>query len=85
MDNVRSLADHAARRAAVVDQVRRDHPSLRWVAGTAFYIAHAKVDGAAECGAVGDLILAPPGVPLCVECFPLASRRPMAAQEQESV
>lgn len=50
------------------------HPSLRWVAGRTFYVAHRKDDEAAACGARGDLILAPPGVPLCVECFPLAER-----------
>ncbi len=85
MGTVRSLSEHAERRKATVEQVRRDHPSLRWVAGTAFYVAHAKRDGAAECGALGDLVLAPPGVPLCVECFPLATRRPMEVPEQESV
>lgn len=52
-----------------------DHPSLRWVAGAAFYVAHMKDGPAAACGARGDLTLAPPGVPLCVECFPLAERR----------
>lgn len=50
------------------------HPALRWCAGRVFYVAHRKADGAAACGASGDLILAPPGVPQCVECFPLPER-----------
>lgn len=50
------------------------HPSLRWVAGRAFYVAHRKDGVIAACGATGDLMLAPPGVPLCVECYPLAER-----------
>lgn len=65
--------DEKARRARAATM----HPSLRWVAGRAFYVAHRKgPDGPeqAACGANGDLTLAPPGVPLCVECFPLAER-----------
>lgn len=53
---------------------RSHHPSLRWVAGAAFYVAHRKADGAAACGARGSLTLAPPGVPLCIECYPLTPR-----------
>jgi hypothetical protein len=66
------------------DAARRAHPALRWVAGTAFYIAHRKADGAAACGARGDLMLATPGVPLCVECYPLAERPRAASAEQTS-
>lgn len=47
------------------------HPSLRWVAGDVFYIAHRRDRrGGAACGAAGDLTLAPPGVPLCGACYP---------------
>lgn len=52
----------------------QDHPALRWVAGAAFWTAHRKDGDGAFCGARGDLTLAPPGVPLCVECFPLVER-----------
>lgn len=64
------LPDAEARR----ERERAMHPALRWVAGRAFYIAHRKTDGVAACGARGDLTLAPPGVPRCVECYPLADR-----------
>lgn len=49
---------------------RRLHPSLRWVAGEHYWEAHARNGGTAACGAPGRLILAPPGVPLCAECWP---------------
>lgn len=68
------LIDLAAARAERrVEQVAAsEHPSLRWVAGAAFYTAHRRGDDgpSAACGARGDLTLAPPGVPLCVKCFP---------------
>lgn len=57
-----------------LDQERAQFPTLRWVAGAAFYIAHRKYDRVAACGARGDLMLAPPGVPLCIVCFPLDER-----------
>jgi hypothetical protein len=50
------------------------HPALRWVADSAFYVAHRKDGGRAACGMEGSLMLAPPGVPACTECFPLAER-----------
>lgn len=70
------VVDLAARRADKRDRVIvvSDHPALRWVAGAAFYVAHRKDGCGAACGARGDLTLAPPGVPRCVECFPLAER-----------
>lgn len=46
------------------------HPALRWVAGEVFYIAHRRADGGTACGAPGALVLAPPGVPLCEDCYP---------------
>jgi hypothetical protein len=52
----------------------QDHPALRWIAGGAFWTAHRKDGDEAACGARGDLMLASPGVPLCVWCFPLAER-----------
>lgn len=54
--------------------MRSLHPTLRWVAGRAFYVAHRKDGSAAACGVPGDLVLAPPGVPLCIECYPLTER-----------
>jgi hypothetical protein len=60
-------------RRSLRDRDRADH-ALRWVAGRTFYIAHRKEGVEAACGARGDLILAPPGVPLCVACYPLADR-----------
>lgn len=62
-------ADRAARKRAA-----SEHPALRWTAGAAFYTAHRKEGREAACGARGSLTLAPPGVPLCVECFPLVER-----------
>jgi hypothetical protein len=55
------------------------HPALRWVAGTAYWVAHRRhpEQGTAACGAGGDLVLAPPGVPLCELCYP-GSARPTA-------
>jgi hypothetical protein len=51
------------------------HPALRWVAGRTYYVAHRRdpVAGAAACGATGELVLAPPGVPLCRDCYPVAA------------
>lgn len=74
MNNVVDLAEaQAARRERRLPALDLpDHPALRWVAGRVFYVAHRKIDGAASCGAAGDLVLAPPGVPLCVECYPRA-------------
>ena len=70
------VVDLVARRADKRDRdiVASEHPALRWVAGAAFYIAHRKVGAVTACGARGDLILAPPGVPRCVTCFPLDER-----------
>lgn len=65
----------AARAHEARERARADHPALRWVAGSAFYVAHRKVVGAAACGARGSLMLAPPGVPLCVQCYPPEERR----------
>ena len=73
MDKVVSLAEVREDREGR-ERARAAHPSLRWCAGRTFYIAHRKDGAAAACGAVGDLILAPPGVPLCVVCWPLATR-----------
>jgi hypothetical protein len=75
---VGQVIDLELRRAAAVAQRiehAQDHPALRWVAGAAFWSAHRKDGAGAACGANGDLTLAPPGVPLCVECFPLAGRQ----------
>lgn len=79
MAEVIGITDIEARRAqreADREAARAAHPSLRWVAGAAFYVAHRKTDGQAACGARGSLVLAPPGVPLCVECFPTREREP---------
>ena len=75
MGDLIALTDERDRRRAL-EHARAAHPALRWVAGRAFYVAHRKTDGKAACGANGDLVLAPPGVPLCVECYPLADREP---------
>lgn len=70
-------AARIARRPALDDvpPERRDHPVLRWVAGSVFYVAHRKDGRTAACGADGSLVLAPPGVPLCVTCYPPPSER----------
>ena len=70
------VVDLITRRADKRDRdiVASNHPALRWVAGTAFYIAHRKTATGTVCGARGDLTLAPPGVPRCVQCFPLDER-----------
>lgn len=70
------VVDLAARRADKRDRAIAvsDHPALRWVAGAAFYVAHRKDGRVSACGARGDLTLAPPGVPRCIECFPLDER-----------
>lgn len=77
MGNVIHLARQRAQREARVRVAAERgslHPALRWIAGTAFYIAHRKdADGVAACGAEGDLMLAPPGVPLCSRCYPPAA------------
>ncbi len=73
MGDVVALSEQAARRAER-DRAIAAHPSLRWVAGRAFYVAHRKIDDVAACGAEGDLMLATPGVPLCVLCYPLRER-----------
>ncbi len=72
IDRGASLRQERERRR---DIARSDHPALRWVAGDVFYIAHRRGDDdTAVCGAPGSLILAPPAVPRCVECYPLAAR-----------
>lgn len=68
--DVVDLAQHKREKIMAASQ----HPALRWVAGSAFYVAHRKDGPHAACGAQGDLTLAPPGVPACTECFPLAER-----------
>jgi hypothetical protein len=72
---VASLAEHRAARAARVAARKGQHPALRWVAGRTYYVAHRRdpVAGAAACGATGELVLAPPGVPLCRDCYPVAA------------
>ena len=81
MGDVVSLTGHRRRRAArsqaAAEHADR-HPALRWVAGTAYWIAHRRhpEQCAAACGADGDLTLAPPGVPLCGACYPGAARAP---------
>lgn len=79
MTNVVDIAEAEARRAQRdrdLDADRAAHPALRWVAGKAFYVAHRRGEGGAACGARGTLVLAPPGVPQCVDCFPLGEREP---------
>lgn len=68
-------ARRAAKRADDVVVEYGDHPALRWVAGSVFYVAHRKDGPGAACGADGSLVLAPPGVPLCVTCYPLSERK----------
>lgn len=73
MGTVTGLSDYRAdrehRRAEMAERAAM-HPALRWVAGEVFYIAHRRTpDGAAACGIDGALTLAPPGVPLCSDCF----------------
>lgn len=48
------------------------HPSLRWLAGDVYWLAHRRnLDTRRpECGATGDLVLATVAVPLCGSCFP---------------
>lgn len=49
------------------------HPSLRWIAGGAYWVAHRRdVDGRPACGAPGELVLASNSVPLCTDCVPAA-------------
>lgn len=78
MDEPIDLAAHRAARRPALDDVpaeRVEHPALRWVAGSVFYVAHRKDGRGAACGADGSLVLAPPGVPLCVVCYPLSERQ----------
>lgn len=73
MGTVVNLLDHRDRRAErerALVMSRSRHPSLRWVAGDVYYLAHRKTGQAAACGAEGQLVLAPPGVPLCPTCYP---------------
>lgn len=73
MGTVTPLAIHRAQkqsRAQEAADAGSRHPALRWVAGEAFWIAHRKDGAGAACGAEGALMLAPPGVPLCSECYP---------------
>lgn len=67
-----SLEDIRDRRRASAADLAPTHPALRWVAGEAYYLAHRRnrVRQEAACGAEGALILAPPGVPLCEQCYP---------------
>lgn len=73
MGTVTELGQHREKRQAralrIEEQAVR-HPALRWVAGDAFYIAHRRTASGTACGAEGDLVLAPPGVPLCSKCYP---------------
>lgn len=69
-----NLGDRRAVMDQRADEARSRHPVLRWVAGDVFYVAHRKADQEAACGADGPLMLAPPGVPLCVTCWPLDER-----------
>lgn len=78
------LTTRRAERERDRDAARAAHPALRWVAGATFYIAHRKGDAGAACGAAGDLTLAPPGVPLCVTCYPPAERIPSTAPVEQS-
>lgn len=78
MSRIVNLADAAERRDQRREEMRAAHPSLRWVAGEVFYVAHRKHEGSAACGADGSLTLAPPGVPRCVECWPIEHRDPSA-------
>lgn len=77
MGNVVSMARERAERQArarVAAERGSLHPALRWIAGEAFWIAHRKApDGTAACGASGSLVLAPPGVPTCRDCYPAAA------------
>jgi len=69
-DEVISLEAARAERRAARIPVNSTHPSLRWVAGEQWYLAHRRGrDGNLVCGAEGDLVLAPPGTPPCRECF----------------
>lgn len=73
MGTVTELGQHRAKRAARALRIEEHavrHPALRWVAGDKFYIAHRRTNAGTACGAEGDLILAPPGVPLCSQCYP---------------
>ncbi len=76
MGEVVSLAAARARRGHATpgpDTLAPQHPSLRWIAGDVWYLAHRRTrHGGAACGMPGGLILAPPGVPLCTDCYPAA-------------
>lgn len=64
------LREQREARALRIEEHAMRHPALRWVAGDVFYIAHRRTDDGTACGAEGDLVLSPPGVPLCSECYP---------------
>lgn len=84
MDTVVDLTTRRAQRDRDREAARAAHPALRWVAGATFYIAHRKHEGAAACGAPGDLVLAPPGVPLCVTCYPPAERPALSGEAEQT-
>jgi hypothetical protein len=70
LDQVR--ADRQIRADEIADRAAA-HPALRWIAGETFWLAHRRsANGDAACGAAGDLVLAPAGVPLCTDCYPRA-------------
>lgn len=71
MGDLVDLANARAERARVYEDLAVMHPALRWVAGSAWWVAHRRtLAGSTACGAAGSLILAPPGVPLCPDCYP---------------
>lgn len=69
--NVIDLTREREDRAAAARHARMHaHPSMRWIAGGAYWVAHRRADGAPVCGAPGELVLAATSVPLCTDCFP---------------
>lgn len=62
--------------ARAVEVARSGHPSLRWIAGDVWFLAHRRdVDtGMAACGASGELMRAAATVPLCGRCYSRGER-----------
>ena len=69
--NVIDLSAERAERAATARAAgMRAHPSMRWIAGGAYWVAHRRAQGSPVCGAPGELVLAATSVPLCTDCYP---------------
>lgn len=78
MADVTDLDERRHARAARTAAAAPLHPAVRFVAGDCWWLAHRRHpdDAVALCGLDGDLVLAPPGVPLCPLCYPVPAARP---------